>query len=87
MGHTLHRVGDPVKMSGPFRAEASVTVGAKYGKFVHDGTRPHIIKPKNASVLFFEIGNRKVFAKEVHHPGTRARPFLREAIEQVTKNP
>lgn len=42
---------------------------------------------KTASVLFFEIGNRKVFAKEVHHPGTRARPFLREAIEQVTKNP
>ena len=33
---------------------------APYGKYVHDGTRPHQIRPKNKSALHFVIGGRSV---------------------------
>ncbi|UJE15677.1 hypothetical protein SEA_LIGMA_22 [Gordonia phage Ligma] len=74
---------DPVTMVGPFRVEGGVTAHAHYAAAVHEGTRPHIIRPRNASVLKFDVGGRTIFAREVHHPGTRARPFLRNAAEQV----
>jgi hypothetical protein len=51
---------------------------------VHDGTRPHIIRPKRAQALRFRIGGRVVFAKVVHHPGTRPRPFLDKALREVS---
>jgi phage gpG-like protein len=61
------------------------TIGSdvEYAAFVNDGTRPHIIRPKNAQALRFKIGGRVVYAKVVHHPGTRARPFLDDALKQV----
>jgi hypothetical protein len=33
---------------------------AKYGKWVHEGTRPHKIYPKNKSALHFVIGGKSV---------------------------
>lgn len=55
----------------------------EYAGFVNDGTRPHQIRPKNASVLRFTVGGRVVYAKVVNHPGTRARPFLDRALREV----
>ncbi|MFF3096828.1 hypothetical protein [Streptomyces cyaneofuscatus] len=49
-------------------------------RFVLDGTRPHVIRPRRASVLRFELGGRTVFAKRVNHPGTRANNFLLRAL-------
>ncbi len=45
-------------------------------------TRPHIIRPRNASVLAFNSGGNPVFARFVNHPGSviRARPYLRPAL-------
>lgn len=72
---------------------------ARYSFFVHDGTQPHIIRPRLKAWLYFEPsaanaaagtgGGRTgtgqfVFAKEVHHPGTEPRPFLRRAVEDVS---
>lgn len=61
---------------------AGATVG--YALYHHEGTRPHIIKPKNAKALRFKIGRRTIYAAIVHHPGTRPNPyltqFLREAV-------
>ncbi len=51
--------------------------------FVNDGTRPHRIVPKNGSVLRFTVGGRVVYARVVNHPGTRARPFLDQALREV----
>lgn len=61
------------------------TIGSdvEYAGFVNDGTRPHIIRPKTAQALRFRIGGRIVYAKLVHHPGTRPRPFLDDALKQV----
>lgn len=78
------------------RSEYQITVNVDYAEMVHDGTRPHIIRPKRAHTLRrssrgvvkpalrFEIGGRIVYAKVVHHPGTRARPFLDRALREVT---
>lgn len=45
---------------------------AQYGKYVHDGTRAHTIRPQS--------GN-KVFAKKVNHPGIKPDKFLYEAAQ------
>lgn len=58
-----------------------VEVGAKYGIFVHEGTRPHIIRRKNKKVLANQRTNQ-VFGTVAHHPGTRANPFLQKAINK-----
>lgn len=55
----------------------------EYSGFVNDGTRPHVIRPRNAQALRFRVGGRVVFARVVHHPGTRARPFLDRALREV----
>lgn len=66
------------------RSEYQITVNVDYAEAVHDGTRPHIIRPRNAQALRFNVGGRIVYAKVVHHPGTRARPFLDRALREVT---
>lgn len=73
------------------------TVGSdlEYAEYVHDGTPPHVIRPKRAHTLRrssrgvvkpalrFMVGGRIVFAKVVNHPGTRAQPFLDRALQDV----
>lgn len=68
-----------------FTLRGSVTVGSdiEYAGFVHDGTRPHQIRPRNVQALRFRIGGRIVYARVVNHPGTRARPFLDRALREV----
>ena len=48
--------------------------------YVINGTKPHEIRPKKASVLHFYIAGREVFATVVHHPGTKANDFLGKAL-------
>ena len=50
--------------------------------FLEWGTAPHFIAAKNASALRFTVGGQTIFRKSVHHPGTRERPFMREARER-----
>jgi len=49
-----------------------------YGPHVELGTKPHIITPKTKKALFWPGASHPV--KVVHHPGTRAQPFLRPAL-------
>lgn len=58
----------------------SVEVGISYAVAVHEGTRPHIIVPKNKKALANKRTGQ-MFGKRVNHPGTKAQPFLREAVE------
>lgn len=50
--------------------------------YVIHGTKAHIIRPRKASVLAFKPrgGGRTVFAKIVHHPGTKPNNFLLRAL-------
>lgn len=66
------------------RPQVTIDVNVDYAGFVNDGTRPHVIRPKNAQVLRFVVDGRVVFAKVVHHPGTRAHPFMDRAVREVT---
>jgi hypothetical protein len=63
--------------------EASVDALASYAVYVVRGTRPHVIRPVNASVLVFEASDGKmVFTHLVNHPGTKADPFMQDAAEK-----
>lgn len=61
-----------------------------HGVGVHDGTPPHIIRPKTKKVLRWAKGKRFIFAKKVHHPGTKPDPFIvnagRRLENQFKKN-
>jgi hypothetical protein len=63
---------------------AIVNASAPYAVYVHEGTRPHPIDPSRATVLRFPAKSGMiVFTPHVEHPGTRAQPFLVEALRQV----
>lgn len=76
---------DPIVFSGPFRLSTGVTATADYAAAVHEGTRPHVIRARNGQYLKFPGRNGPVFARSVNHPGTRPRPFLRNAADQVLR--
>lgn len=50
--------------------------------FVLKGTRPHLIRPRRAKALKFDVGGSTVFAKLVRHPGTDANDFMGRALRQ-----
>lgn len=65
------------------RPRLEVFTDVQYAVYVHDGTRAHIIRPRNARVLRFTVGGQVVYARVVHHPGTRPRPFLDRALREI----
>lgn len=81
------RASGKIEYSGffSFRPKAVVRFDTDYAQAVNDGTRPHIIRPKNAKALRFRVGGRVVYAKVVHHPGTRPNPFLDRALRDVLR--
>jgi hypothetical protein len=81
------RASGSIQYSGlfSFRPKATIIFNTDYAAAVNDGTRPHIIRPRNAQALRFRIGGRVVYARVVHHPGTRANPFLDRALREVTR--
>lgn len=54
---------------------------APYGPMVHEGTRPHVILPKNRKVLRWADGGEFIFARKVQHPGTKPDQFLYQALD------
>jgi HK97 gp10 family phage protein len=62
-------------------ASGVVDVGADYGIFVHEGTKPHIIRVVNKRVLANKRTGQ-IFGRVVRHPGTKANPFLQNAVDQ-----
>jgi hypothetical protein len=60
--------------------QASVRVFniSKHGDILENGSRPHIIEPKNKKALAWPGGLHPV--ARVHHPGTPAYHFLRNAL-------
>jgi hypothetical protein len=66
--------------------QSSVGIGTRQGLWVHQGTRRHVIRPRNPSshLSFFwpKVGH-VVYPKQVNHPGTKANPFLWNALQKV----
>lgn len=57
----------------------------RYGPPVHDGARAVTIRPKRRKALRFLVGGQVVFAKSVHIPARRGRPWLYRAMEEVAR--
>ena len=55
--------------------------GVEYALAVHEGTKPHVIEPKNKKALYWDGAKHPV--KRVMHPGTQANPYADRAIEQA----
>ena len=56
---------------------------APYGRFVEEGTRPHVISARNVRALRFSTGGSIVFAKNVKHPGTKPVRMLRRGVSEA----
>ena len=52
---------------------------APHALFVHWGTRPHVIRPKNKKALRWAAGGKFAFAKQVNHPGNAPDKWLERA--------
>jgi hypothetical protein len=74
----------PIVTNTDTRIVAVLQNTASYSLAVHDGTRPHDIHPVRRTVLTgWQYQGAPVFARRVHHPGTKARPFLRRSLVEV----
>jgi hypothetical protein len=74
---------DSLFKKGVTGATPTVIIGSNdpVALYVHEGTRPHIIKPRKATVLVFTMGSETVFAKTVHHPGAKPNRFLSDNLK------
>jgi hypothetical protein len=66
------------------RGAPIVRVGTNvdYAMVIHDGSKPHVILPRNASVLAWQGPSGMIFAKRVNHPGFPPNPFLRDGLQR-----
>ncbi|MEU1180653.1 hypothetical protein ABZ464_23935 [Streptomyces sp. NPDC005820] len=67
---------------GPRGLEGVIICDHPAVRFVLDGTRPHMIRPRRTKALRFDVAGRTVFSAYVRHPGTRANKFLQRALQQ-----
>jgi hypothetical protein len=65
-----------------------VTYTAEYAAAVHEGRRALTIRAKKRAsgkrgYLKFTVDGRTVFAREVHQPARKGRPYLAQALREV----
>lgn len=79
---TLERAVQSEVTDGGFRCVVSLNEGvAGYGPCVHEGSRAHVIRPRNKRVLRWPGKGGFVFSKISHHPGYKGDPFLYDALD------
>lgn len=62
---------------------AQTTANARHARWIEEGTKAHVIRPKRRRVLRFEQNGVTRFARRVYHPGTKPRPFMQRARDRV----
>lgn len=94
LGRTI-RVGRVSATRGELIAGGRFSVG--YAAAVERGTGPHVIRPRNKRALAWG-GSRRLsgqlrsgarathFATVVHHPGTKAKPYLVPGLQKSAKD-
>lgn len=58
---------------------------APHAIFVHWGTKPHRIEPKNRKRLRWVSGGQFVFSKGVNHPGYAGDPYFQRTADEVPR--
>jgi hypothetical protein len=64
-----------------FKDHAQVYSNISYAKYVHEWTKPHLIKPLTKKSLYREKDWIWYFSKLEHHPWTKANPFFETALK------
>lgn len=84
-GRTAAGIRTSRSRSAQGELEGHVVAIPKHAIWVHEGTRPHVIKPKVAPALvfFWAKAGGTVRLQKVHHPGTPADPFLAKGLKRV----
>lgn len=75
-GFTTHTEREP----GGLRTR--ITNSAAHATYLNNGTPPHVIRPRKPGgvLVFTNKAGQIVFAREVHHPGTRPYRILDDAL-------
>lgn len=68
-----------------FDGKNKVIANASYSAALEYGTKPHTIAPQNKKALLFKKDGKDIFAKIVHHPGTKPLAIMRKAALKVQK--
>lgn len=63
----------------------TVEYNTDYAAAVHEGRRELTIRPRTGRALRFKIDGRVVYARSVHQPARKGRPFLYRALQEVAK--
>jgi hypothetical protein len=64
----------------------ATVVGHYSAYFIDAGTRAHDERPRRAKAMRFATkGGHIMFAKKVHHPATKARPFRRASADEALR--
>jgi hypothetical protein len=70
---------------GPLYGAVGPTVN--YALYVHEGTRPHIIRyKKRGRGGLYNKRTRQGFGRVVHHPGTKPNRFMKRAADQSQRD-
>jgi len=75
-----------IKLSTSGPVVVTIRSKGKKAVWMERGTSPHTIAPKNGKFLKFSAGGKTVFARVVHHPGTKAYEYMKNALEVNTPN-
>ncbi|MGL5714184.1 MAG: hypothetical protein ACRCX2_14285 [Paraclostridium sp.] len=62
----------------------SLSHGVEYGEILEEGSKPHVIRPKNKKALYWRGANHPV--KVVNHPGTKGKPIIGPTLENNIGN-
>jgi hypothetical protein len=89
-GQSLRRITGTLRRSIFERTEedgtsisAATGTNVAYAKSLEYGAAPHVILPVRAKMLSFLVNGKRVFAKQVNHPGNRAYYFLRDTLNET----
>ena len=69
----------------PYKGQSlKIGSGLSYAYMHHQGTRPHVITPKEgpAGALVFRKNSRIIYTKKVLHPGTKPNRYLSDQLRR-----
>lgn len=65
----------------PLQGEVAIQKDIRYGFFIHEGTGPRYIEPKQAKVLRWASGGKFMYSKgHMIKKGIKADPFVKNAV-------
>lgn len=82
IGYACH-LGSSGGMTKPGEYDGIIGTNKEHAPYVEFGTRPHVITIKNAKAL---SDGKTIFGVRVNHPGTKAQPFMRPAMDRNVTN-